>query len=372
MLDCVARVRLRRRAENGLQVFYDDNESEMWKPPENPKNAKSREIIRDAIRREELFSHLQSEQLKMIIAAMARVEYKTGATIVAKGAHTNHFYILENGNCEVETSDGDVLLLANGSSFGGSSLLQPASSTRAVVARTKCILWRLDRSVYLGIVVRTTAQRKAKFEKLLSSVKLLQSTTPTERSLVADCLHAHFARAKSVIVRQGEKGDYFYIIVKGTAEVVDQQGKTLAQYQAGSYFGEAALLNDEPRGATVQAVTDCELARIDKKTFKRLVGALKDLNFREYEHDESGAQGKTAKETSNAVTRPKLKQSAQVQVFKSKEIREQDRKLEAFETVGQLGRGAFGVVRYVMLCIDSMRYLMIYTLYLFADSYDTA
>jgi cAMP-dependent protein kinase regulator len=56
----------------------------------------------------------------------------------------------------------------------------------------------------------------------------------------------------------------------------------LVQYGAGQYFGEAALINDAPRSATVQAVTDCELARIDKKTFVRLLGAVDGLKFREY------------------------------------------------------------------------------------------
>ena len=91
--------------------------------------------------------------------------------MVAKGDLTNQFYVLESGKLQVETSDGDVLLLAHGSAFGESSLLQPAISTRIVEANSACVLWRLERSIYLGIVVRTTAQRKAKFEKLLAQVK---------------------------------------------------------------------------------------------------------------------------------------------------------------------------------------------------------
>jgi cAMP-dependent protein kinase regulator len=213
--------------------------------------------------------------MKMIIAAMARSEHQPKETIIEKGAMTSQYFVLEDGKCEIETSDGDVFLLATGSAFGESSLLQPSNSTRSITARSRCLLWRLDRSVYLGIVVRTTAQRKRKFEKLLSKVQLLQAISPTERSMIADCLQAHFARAKSVIIAQGEKGDYFYIIMKGTVVVLDRHGMELSKLGEGQYFGEAALLSDAPRGATIQAVTDCELARIDKKTFVRLLGTLK-------------------------------------------------------------------------------------------------
>ena len=55
-------------------------------------------------------------------------------------------------------------------------------------------------------------------------MKLLENTTPPERSLIADCLGSYSARAKSVIIQYAEKGDYFYIIVKGTAVVLDQHG----------------------------------------------------------------------------------------------------------------------------------------------------
>eukprot|EP01047_Picozoa_sp_COSAG01_P095758 COSAG01_NODE_26397_length_715_cov_1.211039_1_plen_156_part_10 len=136
-LVCAAQ-RVRRRAENGLQVFDglgggagggtgdEDEDEEEWSPPVNAKSAKSREIIRESIRNEELFSHLQPEQMKMIIAAMARSEHQPKETIIEKGAMTSQYFVLEDGKCEIETSDGDVFLLATGSAFGESSLLQPS------------------------------------------------------------------------------------------------------------------------------------------------------------------------------------------------------------------------------------------------------
>ena len=327
--------RQRRKAEVGLQMDDDDEE---FQPPVVPKNAKSREFIRQAVRHEDLFAHLQPEQCKMIVAAMSRAEYSEGDTIIKKDDITSYFYVLEAGQCTVETSDGDVFVLAHGSSFGESSMLQQQISPRTIRARTKCLLWRLERSVYLGIVVRTTAQRKAKYEKLLSGVSLLRSITPSERALVADALKPYHVRADEVVMRIGEKGDYFYIVVKGTMVVMDSVGRQLAQRVEGEYFGEKALLTDEPRSAAIAAVTDCELARIDKKTFVRLCGAVQDLNFRDYEDDGSEAKGGLEK------AQKKEQQKAVAMLPLSTEIRKEDHKLVAFETVGQLGRGAFGVV----------------------------
>jgi cAMP-dependent protein kinase regulator len=45
-------------------------------------------------------------------------------------------------------------------------------------------------------------------------------------------------------------------------------------YKAGDYFGELALLKNEPRAASIIAKTDLKLASIDRESFKRMLGPL--------------------------------------------------------------------------------------------------
>ena len=57
-------------------------------------------------------------------------------------------------------------------------------------------------------------------------------------------------------------------------------------YKSGDYFGERALIKNEPRAANVIAVTDCVLVSIDRHSVKRLLGPLEELlkhNFELYE-----------------------------------------------------------------------------------------
>jgi cAMP-dependent protein kinase regulator len=56
-------------------------------------------------------------------------------------------------------------------------------------------------------------------------------------------------------------------LLQGTAEA-RTRGAVVMKYGKGDYFGELALLNDEPRSATVLALTDCKVVSINSESFK--------------------------------------------------------------------------------------------------------
>jgi CRP-like cAMP-binding protein/phosphoribosyl 1,2-cyclic phosphodiesterase len=68
------------------------------------------------------------------------------------------------------------------------------------------------------------------------------------------------------VVTQGTRGDSFYVIVHGTVEIV-KDGVPIKRYRAGDYFGEMAILLDQPRSADAIAKTDVDLVVIDRNDF---------------------------------------------------------------------------------------------------------
>ncbi len=55
------------------------------------------------------------------------------------------------------------------------------------------------------------------------------------------------------------------------------------KYKKGDYFGERALIKNEPRAANVIAKTDCTVVSMDRHSFKRLLGPLEELLKRNLE-----------------------------------------------------------------------------------------
>jgi CRP-like cAMP-binding protein len=80
-------------------------------------------------------------------------------------------------------------------------------------------------------------------------------------------VHVHTG---SVVIRQGERGDHFYIVVDGRL-AVDVDGRPVRELGPGASFGEIALLRDVPRTASVRAIEAGELLALERRAFLEAV-----------------------------------------------------------------------------------------------------
>ena len=123
----------------------------------------------------------------------------------------------------------------------------------------------------------------------LSRVSLFAQFTPDALSKIAEKMQKAQFPADARIITQGEIGSTFYLISKGSVEVSQQRdgepGKTIARLGVGDFFGERALMTDEPRNATIVAREETETYTLTKADFTAAMsahGSLKEQLLKTY------------------------------------------------------------------------------------------
>lgn len=101
---------------------------------------------------------------------------------------------------------------------------------------------------------------------LLQRIPWFASLTPATQESLAHSLVRVEVPAGTAVVTQGDDGDELFVIEAGSVEVT-QDGRLLRTQDAGSFFGEIALLYDTPRSATVTALTDTTLLALHRDAF---------------------------------------------------------------------------------------------------------
>lgn len=117
---------------------------------------------------------------------------------------------------------------------------------------------------------------RARLERSLRSIDLFRPLSDEELQTALRNLRLQHYAAGERILGEGEPGDSFCIVDRGTVEVSKSLGgrpRVLAQLGEGQFFGEMALLTGEARSATVTARTDVDLFTIDKAGFEQIVVA---------------------------------------------------------------------------------------------------
>ncbi|XP_043472005.1 cGMP-dependent protein kinase, isozyme 1-like isoform X2 [Leptopilina heterotoma] len=199
-------------------------------------------------------------------------------------------------------------------------------------------VWVLDRSVFLSVMMRSAQEQLEGNIRFLRQVSVLQKLPePKEQILskISDLLRIEFFPAEARIVRQGERGDKFYIISGGNVRITkdtDYGGEEeLVVLGKGQYFGEKALYDDEGdnrRHANAIALVPVECLTLDRTSFFNYLGSLDEIKNKDWQKDyEKQKRSLTPKKWINEYA---------------------DLSLSDLKTKGTLGVGGFGRVELVI------------------------
>lgn len=125
---------------------------------------------------------------------------------------------------------------------------------------------------------RDPERLQADITALLLQSPLFERIPPSSIERVGELIEPVRFEAGDTVVRQGDPGDYYYVIESGRCEVLrEREGGgeplRLAELGNGECFGEEALLTDSRRNATVRMITGGTLLRLTREYFVDLISA---------------------------------------------------------------------------------------------------
>jgi CRP-like cAMP-binding protein len=110
----------------------------------------------------------------------------------------------------------------------------------------------------------------------LKDVPFFSSMSEQDLASVAEQTDETTVAAGTVLAREGDLGDQFFVIESGTAEVT-RGGAPVAKLGAGDFFGEIALIREERRTATVTAASPMVLIVMTGSSFRSLDGSTPEV-----------------------------------------------------------------------------------------------
>ncbi|XP_045444960.1 rap guanine nucleotide exchange factor 3 isoform X2 [Pipistrellus kuhlii] len=132
---------------------------------------------------------------------------------------------------------------------------------------------------------RTDEEVELIFEELLHIKAVAHLSNSVKRELAAVLLFEPHSKAGTVLFSQGDKGTSWYIIWKGSVNVVTHGKGLVTTLHEGDDFGQLALVNDAPRAATIILREDnCHFLRVDKQDFNRIIKDVEAKTMRLEEH----------------------------------------------------------------------------------------
>eukprot|EP00746_Dinoflagellata_sp_MGD_P144957 gnl/MRDRNA2_/MRDRNA2_77640_c0_seq2.p1 gnl/MRDRNA2_/MRDRNA2_77640_c0~~gnl/MRDRNA2_/MRDRNA2_77640_c0_seq2.p1 ORF type:complete len:1573 (-),score=369.51 gnl/MRDRNA2_/MRDRNA2_77640_c0_seq2:216-4934(-) len=284
-----------------------------------------RNIILLGLCRNTLFGRLPHDLRDKIASRADVIDLEPGEELQAPP--TLRFVICLHGEVSARPKDGSVPLSARLEKLRGTPSVD-SFGDKYVINSSKTWDHRIRASSQSGAKIALLGARAVrelqKFDDLEKSIEhdekvrillgvfVFQNLPASQLDMLVSAFQVQHYKTGETIFAQGEHGDKFYVVREGLISI-HKDGKTVRTLTKHDYFGERALLYDEPRTATVVADEDTECWFVMKKVFiKVLKGPI--LEYLE------------------------------------ERIRLQDTKIVFMDlqTIGVLGRGGFGVVKLVV------------------------
>jgi lysophospholipid hydrolase len=242
------------------------------------------------LRSTELFHDVEPVAVTELASELKLIRLQDGEVLIREGDSDNNLYLVFSGGLRVtlpsERNRAPWFLdVGPGESVGEMAILaaDPASATisasgeTSVLALSRVLFDRFSAShPHAALIASEALSKRLQRHRLSITLRRSNLFEPDDsevlRSLESE-LEMLTLYGGEVLFRQGDPGDFLCIVISGRVRVVLSAGQAqetvVKELGPGELVGEMAVVSDQPRTATVNAVRDSQLAKFTKAAFDR-------------------------------------------------------------------------------------------------------
>jgi cAMP-dependent protein kinase regulator len=256
-----------------------DSDMSMFSPPIHSKTDEEKAFIEKALLKNFVFEGLSHQELVPLIGAFEKEPVEAGTKIITEGEEGDYFYIILSGAVEFSVKGKVVGAPATaGASFGELALLYTCPRAATALAKENTVLFRVDQKSFRYILQSKAKEGEGRKNRLLKDVKFLHGLNDMDLSKLAASMTPLAFRKGEILGKKGDEVAYFWIVETGELLLteIEAGGKKYEDtvIGPGGYFGQYAIISEQPRLGNLIAKSDGMAFRIEKATFKQVIGDL--------------------------------------------------------------------------------------------------
>ena len=249
--------------------------------PKFEKTEEEKQFIKSTIADNFIFGGVSKAEMVLLLDAFEKHVAEVGTKIITEGEVGDYFYIIKGGKVEFTVQSESVGEAGPGKAFGDLALLYDCPRAATCVASEVCTLWRVDQKTFRQILANGRLSGDREIIEVLRKVKIFEDLSDEYLAKIASATATKSFAKGDYIIKKGDIGMEFYILKEGTVTVKDIEagGDKYADqvYKEGDFFGERAIVTDEPRAANIVANEDCTTLTLSREDFLHSVGPLEAL-----------------------------------------------------------------------------------------------
>lgn len=232
---------------------------------------------------------LKRENLAALTKKAVIRDLQPGEVLFKEGDREKRTYYLLAGKLTFSDRDGQSRSMEAGTDEARNPLepMLPRQSTASAAAPVKCIsldtdlldvmlTWDQTGNYEVSELQDSDEPEANDWMTTLLQTKAFQRIPPGNIQAIFMRMQQVNFNAGDVVIKQGDEGDYFYVITKGSCVVtretpLNDEGIQLAELHAGDTFGEEALISEAKRNATITMQTNGSVMRLEKNDFNTLL-----------------------------------------------------------------------------------------------------